>query len=112
MEFLRAFVAALLVASATPAMAAWGPAQRIDAYLDALARHELANGSLAISEKGQLRYQRAIGYAVIAPGRNEAADTGTRYRIGSVSKLFTATLVMSREILSGRKRAPAPPRPC
>lgn len=94
MRILRALLATILVTGPVPATAAWGPAQRIDAYLDALAKYELANGSLAISEKGQLRYQRAIGYAVIAPGRNEAADTGTRYRIGSVSKLFTAALVM------------------
>jgi CubicO group peptidase (beta-lactamase class C family) len=94
MHLLRALLAVVLFATAAPAKTAWGPAQRIDAYLDSLAKHELANGSLAISEKGQLRYQRAIGYAVIAQGGNEAADTGTRYRIGSVSKLFTAALVM------------------
>jgi CubicO group peptidase (beta-lactamase class C family) len=88
------FLAAVLFAGATSALAAWAPAQRIDAYLDALEKHDLAHGSLAISEKGQLRYQRAIGSAVIEPGRREPADTGTRYRIGSVSKLFTAVLVM------------------
>lgn len=94
MRILRVLMAALLIAGSTPGFTAWGPAQRIDAYLDALAKHELANGSLAISEKGKLQYQRAIGSAVIAHGANEPADTGTRYRIGSVSKLFTAALVM------------------
>jgi D-alanyl-D-alanine carboxypeptidase len=94
MRLLPALLAAAFLAGAMPAPAAWGPAQRIDAYLDALVKYELANGSLAISEKGQLRYQRAIGFAVIESGRNEAADTGTRYRIGSVSKLFTAALFM------------------
>jgi CubicO group peptidase (beta-lactamase class C family) len=94
MRVLAAFSAVLLIAGPLPAMAAWEPAQRIDPYLDALARHGLANGSLAISEKGELKYQRAIGLAVIEPGRGEAADAGTRYRIGSVSKLFTAVLAM------------------
>jgi CubicO group peptidase (beta-lactamase class C family) len=31
---------------------------------------------------------------VIAPGANEDADTGTRYRIGAVSQLFTSALVL------------------
>jgi len=94
MRILRVLLAAILISGSLPGFAAWRPAQRIDAYLDALAKQELANGSLAISEKGQLKYQRAIGSAVIAPGGNEPADTGTRYRVGSVSELFTAALVM------------------
>src|SRR5262245_772667 len=94
MRFLLLLFAAGFITCSQHAAAAWPAAQRLDAYLDALAKHELANGSLAISEKGQPRYQRAFGYAVIAPGRNEAADTGTRYRIGAVSQLFTAALVM------------------
>ena len=94
MRFTRALLAATLIFSAWPSSAAWGPQKRVDAYLDALERRGLANGSLAISEKGQLRYQRAIGAAVIEPGRTEPADTGSRYRIGPVSELFTAVLVM------------------
>ena len=66
--------------------------RRLDAYFDALARNQLANGSIAISEKGVLRYQRSVGSASFSP--NEPADAATRYRIGPVSKLFTAVLVM------------------
>jgi len=69
-------------------------ARRLDAYFDALAKHQLASGSIAIAENGVLRYQRSVGSAIISPARNEPTDAGTRYRIGSVTKLFTATMVM------------------
>ncbi|MEJ0085835.1 MAG: serine hydrolase domain-containing protein [Pseudomonadota bacterium] len=70
------------------------PAKKMDAYFDALANHQLANGSIAISERGVLKYQRAVGFARIANGKQEPTETATRYRIGSVSGLFTAVLVM------------------
>jgi len=67
---------------------------KLDAYFDALARENLANGSLAISEKGVVKYQRSLGFASITPRGTEPADTNTRYRVGSVTKLFTAALTM------------------
>lgn len=94
MRFRRALLIVCCVLAAGPAAADWAPARHVDAYLTELARHDLVHGSLAISEKGEPRYQRAFGFAVIEPGRHEAADTGTRYRIGPVTRLFTATLTM------------------
>ena len=69
-------------------------AKKLDAYFDGLATHQLANGSIAISEKGVLKYQRSVGAAIMSPKGNEPADAGTRYHIGSVSELYTAALVM------------------
>ena len=94
MHLLRSLLATIVAMSAVDASAGWTPEKRIDDYFDALAAHSLANGSLAISEKGVLKYQRAVGSTVLSGGRNEAADTGTRYRIGSVTQLFTAVLTM------------------
>jgi CubicO group peptidase (beta-lactamase class C family) len=68
--------------------------KKLDAYFDALARESLANGSVAISEKGVIKYQRSVGLASISPRGTEPADTNTRYRIGSVTKMFTAALTM------------------
>ncbi|MEO8063473.1 MAG: serine hydrolase domain-containing protein [Pseudomonadota bacterium] len=76
------------------AAGAWAPAKKLDAYFDALAKYELANGSIAITEKGVVVYQRSVGAAIISPKGNEPADAGTRYRIGSLSQLFTAAMVM------------------
>jgi len=69
-------------------------AKRLDAYFAALAQQQFANGSIAISEKGVLRYQRSIGSASNSPRGNEPTDAATRYRVGPVSQLFTAVLVM------------------
>ena len=70
------------------------PIAKLDAYFDALAMRQLANGSIAISEKGVLKYQRSVGFATVENGKQEPADSSTRYRIGSVSQLFTAVLAM------------------
>lgn len=68
--------------------------KKLDAYFDALAQHGLVNGSIAISEKGILKYQRSVGFATIENGEPRPADVATRYRIGEVTELFTATMVM------------------
>jgi D-alanyl-D-alanine carboxypeptidase len=66
---------------------------KLDNFFNALAEHNLANGSIAISQNGKLLYQKAIGYAYMDTSRKMAADVNTRYRIGSVSKLFTAVMM-------------------
>jgi D-alanyl-D-alanine carboxypeptidase len=72
----------------------WAPAKRLDAWFDQLAKEQRVNGSIAISEKGWLRYQRSVGFARIENGVPQPGDAGTRYRIGPVSRIFTAALTM------------------
>ena len=90
------FLALLLAGSTSASAADLLPAatKKLDAYFDALARESLANGGIAISEKGVVGYQRSVGIASITPRGTEPADTNTRYRVGSVTKLFTAALTM------------------
>jgi CubicO group peptidase (beta-lactamase class C family) len=64
---------------------------RLDRLFDALSKHEQAMGSLAVAVPGQPVYLRAIGRANVQQAQ---ATPETRYRIGSVSKVFTAALVM------------------
>ena len=71
MRFTRALLAATLIFSAWPSSAAWGPQKRVDAYLDALERRGLANGSLAISESG-----RASPRTVTVTGSSAKAAAG------------------------------------
>ena len=47
--------------------------------------------SIALSEKGKKVYARAIGYADLS--RQQRADTLTQYHIGSITKMFTATMI-------------------
>jgi CubicO group peptidase (beta-lactamase class C family) len=69
-------------------------AKKLDTYFDSLAAHELANGSIAVSENGILKYHRSIGLASGWDGNPQVADVATRYRIGAVTELFTATMIM------------------
>lgn len=67
---------------------------RLDAFMQALSRHDQALGSVAIALPGQPLYTRATGQA--SADATPLATPETRYRIGSISKLFTATLVMQQ----------------
>ncbi len=72
----------------------WAPAARLDAYFDALEKHGLANGSIAISEKGVIRYRRSVGSEDPTVGARDPASSSTRYKVGTLTKLFTAILAM------------------
>lgn len=48
-------------------------------------------GSLSISENGKVTYSKTIGKADLASGK--PSDKLTKYRIGSISKMFTACLI-------------------
>jgi D-alanyl-D-alanine carboxypeptidase len=89
-------MSAFLCFACAPLLAAgsWGPAKKLDQYLDLLETSQRVSVAVAVSEKGTLRYERVIGFATIDKGVPQAADAGTRYRIGAVSNLFTAALVL------------------
>jgi len=67
--------------------------KKLDSLFDMLQNHELATGSVAVSVNGKIIYQRAIGFTAIDGTTQVRADVNTKYRIGSVSKMFTATIV-------------------
>ena len=89
---LLPIVTVLLVGSTQAADLVPGAKKKLDAYFDGLQSHGEISGSLAISERGVVKYQRSIGFATIDNGVPQPADGGTRYRIGAVSRLFTAAL--------------------
>ncbi len=65
---------------------------KLDAYFDTLAKNDRFMGSVAISKYGEVIYTKSVGYLEV--GKPKAADENTKYRIGSISKPFTATLIM------------------
>jgi CubicO group peptidase (beta-lactamase class C family) len=95
-RWITATVLLTTIATGAAAAESWpgGANVKLDAYFDALQTGQQASGSIAISQKGMLRYQRSVGFARIENGQPEPANDGTRYRLGSVSRLFTAVLVM------------------
>ena len=65
---------------------------KLNAYLDALEKNERFMGSVAVSQNGKVVFTRSTGFADIE--NKVKADENSRYRIGSISKTFTASLVM------------------
>lgn len=82
---------ALLLLSAITLQAQTFDAAKMDSLLQTLNRHDKAMGSVAIGQKGQNVYTRAYGYADAEA--KIPATPQTRYRIGSISKMFTATMI-------------------
>jgi len=64
---------------------------RLDAYFDTLANNNRFMGSVAVSRNGELIYAKSVGFADVEQGLK--ANENSKYRIGSISKTFTAVLI-------------------
>lgn len=64
---------------------------KLDAYFDTLANNNKFMGSIAVSHNKKLIYSKSVGFADIEQGMK--ANKNSKYRIGSISKTFTTTLV-------------------
>lgn len=66
---------------------------KLDNFFNALNNNHLANGNIAISKTGDILYQKELGFALNNKEGHSLSSIETKYRIGSVSKMFTATLI-------------------
>lgn len=66
---------------------------KLDSLFDALNTHQKSMLSVAISKNGKIIYENAIGYQSINGTEKTLATVNTRYRIGSISKMFTGTMI-------------------
>jgi len=87
--------ATLLALSSSPA----GYAQsldkaKLDRFFDRLADRNKAMGSLTIAKDGNILYRRAIGYGQINGTEKLPLTSATRFRIGSITKMFTAAMIL------------------
>lgn len=64
--------------------------QKLDSLLDLIDKNDQGMFSVAVSQNGQPIYQRAIGIS----SEGIKATTSTVYGVGSISKSFTATMIM------------------
>lgn len=64
---------------------------KLDSYFDALETNNKFMGSVAVSKDGKIIYERSLGF--IDFENKIKADANSKYRIGSISKTFTAVLV-------------------
>lgn len=65
---------------------------KMDSLFSIIEQNNKGMGSISLFQNGREVYQNSYGFASIE--QNVAADADTKYRIGSVSKLFTAALIM------------------
>ncbi|MFN4362769.1 serine hydrolase domain-containing protein [Chryseobacterium hispalense] len=61
-------------------------------YLDSLFVHHKVMGSFALAEDNRPTFIKVVGFADAE--KNQKANVNTQYRVGSISKTFTAVLMM------------------
>src|ERR1044071_1041328 len=67
---------------------------KLDQFFDRLAEKNKAMGSLTIAKDGKGVYTRAIGYSQINGTEKKPLTAASRYRIGSITKMFTAAMIL------------------
>ena len=66
--------------------------EKMDSFFSLIDQHDKGMGSLSIFKNGKEIYSKTIGFANVAT--NKKADAHTRYRVGSITKTFTASIIM------------------
>jgi CubicO group peptidase (beta-lactamase class C family) len=66
---------------------------KLDQFFNRLAEKNKAMGSLTVTKDGNIFYSRAIGYSQINNTEKKQASESTKYRIGSITKMFTAAMI-------------------
>ncbi len=67
---------------------------KLDRLFDSLEERNEAMGSITISKNDKILYSRAIGYRYFTDEEKIMADTETKYRIWSITKTYTATMIL------------------
>lgn len=65
---------------------------KLDSFFNVLSTKDKSMGSFALAKNGKIVYQKVIGYTSLNPD-TILATASTRYRIGSITKIFTATMI-------------------
>jgi D-alanyl-D-alanine carboxypeptidase len=88
------FATLLTLALLTAGYAQTPDKAKLDQFFDRLAEKNKAMGSLTIAKDGNVLYTRAIGYSQINGTEKKPLTAATRYRIGSITKMFTAAMIL------------------
>lgn len=89
---LAGFYLAFLSVGANMAEASQNVTKNVEAVLQSYHQYGVFNGSVLIAKDNQVLYQNGVGFADI--NKNLANTPNTPFRIGSLSKTFTALLIM------------------
>jgi CubicO group peptidase (beta-lactamase class C family) len=66
----------------------------VDSLLSIIDSNAKSMGSLSISKADQIIYHKAIGFRKLDNKENIPIDTNTKFRIGSISKMFTSVITI------------------
>ena len=67
---------------------------KLDQFFDRLAEKNKAMGSLTIAKDGNILYTRVIGFSQINGAEKKPLSAASRFRIGSITKMFTAVMIL------------------
>jgi CubicO group peptidase (beta-lactamase class C family) len=67
---------------------------KLDQFFDRLAEKNKAMGSLTVVKDGKVVYTRSIGYGQINGAEKKPLTEANRFRIGSITKMFTAAMTL------------------
>lgn len=99
---IRIVMAAIAIVPLAPSLSAQSfDTAKLNRYFDRLDSNQRFMGSAAVMKSGKLIYQRSAGWADVAA--NGKADGHTRYRVGSITKTFTAVMIM-KTVEAGKLR--------
>jgi CubicO group peptidase (beta-lactamase class C family) len=88
------FATLLTLALSTAGYAQTLDKAKLDQFFDRLAEKNKAMGSLTIAKDGNVLYARTIGYSQINGTEKKPLTAANRFRIGSITKMFTAAMTL------------------
>lgn len=94
MRIKNLFATLLTLALFTAGHAQTPDKAKLDQFFDRLAEKNKAMGSLTIAKAGNVLYTRTIGYSQINGTEKKPLTAGSRYRVGSITKMFTAVMLL------------------
>ena len=66
--------------------------EKLSSYFDSLNVHHKVMGSFAFADNHQISFIKVVGFSDVE--KQQKANMNTQYRIGSISKTFTAVVIM------------------
>ncbi|MEO5563449.1 MAG: serine hydrolase domain-containing protein [Chitinophagaceae bacterium] len=67
---------------------------KLDQFFDRLNEKNKAMGSVTIAKEGNILYTRSIGYGHVNGTEKKPLTAATRYRVGSITKMFTVVMIL------------------
>ncbi|HTM65671.1 MAG TPA: serine hydrolase domain-containing protein [Flavipsychrobacter sp.] len=91
---LKSLLTVIVVMIITGAQAQKLNIPKLDSLIQTVDTNNRIMGTLTLSENGKVIYNKAWGYALLDGNDQLKANTDTKYRIGSITKMFTTVMVL------------------